>query len=145
MVEAKITIIVGAIATLIGLLIGGWTAWTLTKDHYELILAKVNTLAEVAKAETKLIEERHEKILLDVSNAWSRELGNVRSNAVTRYIDRVRPVPCESGMPGDAPSPTGTTEAPEELLSCRPEFVSDCAEDAAKVIKWQDWYNRVKD
>lgn len=97
-------------------------------------------------AEGKAQKEQYETTVKDVSLAWAKELPLARSGAVTAYCRRnacgvLRGGGGEVDQAGSGEGTDGAGKEPVAAGTCSPDsgFISDAAEDALKVKKWQLW------
>ena len=116
--------------------------WNSSVKEFAEYRAKVAAIGEQQAAETKRINEQHETTLEVVSNAWNDQLPAIRKNAVANYIAATRggllPSTDKCALSVNAVRPESLDGSAAECVP--PEsFITNCAEDAGKVMAWQEW------
>jgi hypothetical protein len=116
--------------------------WRAEVDEFAAFKAQVAAEGEAAKIEAKRIDDLHQHVLKETTDAWNKQLPAIRAGAVSAYLARfgVRDNPGSGNVPsnaGGAQSADGTSQG--GVATCAPGFVQDAAEDAGKVGAWQDW------
>ena len=116
--------------------------WNSSVKEFAEYRAKVAAIGEQQAAETKRINEQHETTLEVVSNAWNDQLPAIRKNAVAHYIAAARggllPSADKCALSVNAVRPESLDGSAAECVP--PEsFITNCAEDAGKVMAWQEW------
>lgn len=139
------TILAGAAALLAVLFC---TLWISTTRDYAQYKAEVVAAGKAAEKEAERINKQHEQTVEDVSNAWNSQLPLARKGAVAAYLathPNSVPQPCGCEVPRSTLSAGSVDGAGQEPVAtvpaCQPDqqFIEDCAEDALKVGKWQQW------
>lgn len=137
---------IAVMAILIGLVALFFNMWRDEVEDFAKFKGEVAAAGEAQKAETQRINDRHQKTLEDVSNAWNNQLQPARDGAVAAYQRRHPVGVSDSGsgqVSGRAGSDQGNDAAGQEQMAvvpaCQPDrqFIADCAEDALKVGVWQ--------
>ena len=116
--------------------------WNSSVKEFAEYRAKVAAIGEQQAAETKRINEQHETTLEVVSNAWNDQLPAIRKNAVANYIAATRggllPSTDKCALSVNAVRPESLDGSAAECVPPE-QFISGCAEDAGKVMAWQEW------
>ena len=131
-----------AIAALAGTTALFYALWNSSANGFAEYRARVAAIGEQRAAETKRVNEQHETTLEVVSNAWNDQLPAIRKNAVANYIATSRGgllTPADRcALSVNATSPKSPDAPPAECVPPE-QFISGCAEDAGKVMAWQEW------
>lgn len=109
-------------------------------QHSSAKLAQVEAAGEYAEQEKARIERQYERTFKETQDAFAIAIPTIRDNAVAEYRKRYPVRVCSTSqvpVPGAAKGDQGTDGAGKECVA--PEFVKDCAQDAATLGIWQQW------
>ena len=145
------TIKVALVAVLLAWCALATWAW----DHEVRAFAKFRSdteaLGNAALNAKKEVEQAHEKVVIDVSQAWDKARQSAGETAVAAYAaahpGRVQQcagggaLPVVAGGAQGADGASGERLPAEDAPVCEPDasFIQSCARDAAKVGMWQAW------
>lgn len=120
------------------------------KVKYDLFVQQQTNLGLLAKQAADKENQKHEQVLKEVSNGYTKRLPEVEARAVARYRaahpSRVLyTYPSASGVSQAGQGAQGTNDScSEPVATDRPTegFILDCAADALKVVEWQSWASK---
>lgn len=130
---------------LIGLLVLAnilfYRLWQNKVEEFIAFQAQVAAIGKAAEAEARSREAEQNANLVRIKETYEKDLIEVRAAALANYLTahRVpRPNPSGSQMPGITFGKPANDGTPQECVP--PEsFVQDSADDANKLLEWQDW------
>lgn len=116
--------------------------WQSTKAEYLTYAGGVTAVAKQAIADKERVESERDANLTKVKE-HEANLPTVRAGAVAAYL-RMHPSTSCSAMPGITQGKQANDGASKESVSDLSIFIEDAADDADKIVQWQEWAMRNK-
>lgn len=118
--------------------------WRGAVEDLAVFKAQVDVIGEQAKKDNDRIEKEHAKVNKEIKDAIPKQIATARSNAVRAYASSLPAHPGSGGVSGTSILSGGTDEPSKEpVVTCRPGFIEDAAQDAATIGLVQDWVRKV--